>query len=107
MVEGIGRLQLDRLQVLRDGGVVVAGAAEGEAEAIRLVNEAANTYFVGNAQLLRKLEALEKSLRHNAKIVIPSGSELVNVIGEMAGVLPVMPGNISLILATAMRARSS
>jgi hypothetical protein len=25
---------------------------------------------------------------NNAKIVIPSGSELVNVIGEMAGVLP-------------------
>jgi hypothetical protein len=43
---------------------------------------------VGNAQLLRKLEALENSLSKNAKIVIPSGSELVNVIGEMAGVLP-------------------
>ena len=42
----------------------------------------------GNAQLLRKLEALENALSHNAKIVIPSGSELVNVIGEMAGVLP-------------------
>jgi hypothetical protein len=27
-------------------------------------------------------------MSHNAKIVIPSGSELVNVIGEMAGVLP-------------------
>jgi hypothetical protein len=27
-------------------------------------------------------------LSDNAKIVIPSGSELVNVIGEMAGVLP-------------------
>ncbi len=65
-------------------------AAEGEAEAIRLVNEAANTYFVGNAQLLRKLEALEKSLSQNAKIVIPTGTELVNVIGEMAGVLPLV-----------------
>jgi len=32
--------------------------AEGEAEAIRLVNEAADKYFVGNAQLLRKLEAM-------------------------------------------------
>ena len=65
-------------------------AAEGEAEAIRLVNEAANTYFVGNAQLLRKLEALEKSLGQNAKIVVPTGTELVNVIGEMAGVLPLV-----------------
>jgi regulator of protease activity HflC (stomatin/prohibitin superfamily) len=63
--------------------------AEGEAEAIKLVNEAADEYFTGNAQLLRKLEALENSLMHNAKIVIPTGSELINVIGEMSGVLPV------------------
>lgn len=52
------------------------------------MNEAANKYFVGNAQLLRKLEALEKALKENAKIVIPSDTELINVIGEMAGVLP-------------------
>lgn len=62
--------------------------AEGEAEAIRLVNEAADRYFIGNAQLLRKLETVETSLKDNAKVVIPTGSELVNVIGEMAGILP-------------------
>ena len=66
--------------------------AEGEALAIRLVNEAANEYFVGNAQLLRKLQAVEESLRNNAKIVVPSNSELVNVIGELAGVLPLKHG---------------
>ena len=63
--------------------------AEGEAEAIRLVNEAADKYFVGNAQLLRKLEAMEAALRDNAKVVIPTGSELVNIIGEMAGIVPI------------------
>lgn len=62
--------------------------AEGEAEAIKLVNEAADKYFIGNAQLLRKLEAMELSLKNNAKIVVPTGSELVNIIGEMAGVIP-------------------
>lgn len=62
--------------------------AEGEAQAIRLVNEAANEYFVGNAQLLRKLQAVEESLRNNAKIVVPANSELVNVIGDLAGALP-------------------
>jgi regulator of protease activity HflC (stomatin/prohibitin superfamily) len=62
--------------------------AAGEAEAIKLVNEAADKYFVGNAQLLRKLQALESALQNNAKIVLPAGSELINVIGEMAGVLP-------------------
>ena len=63
--------------------------AEGEAEAIKLVNEAAEKYFVGNAQVLRKLEAVEKALWQNSKIVVPANTELVNVIGEMAGVLPV------------------
>ena len=43
---------------------------------------------MGNAQVLRKLEAVEKSLQNNAKIVVPANTELVNVIGEMAGVLP-------------------
>ena len=63
--------------------------AEGEAEAIRQVNEAADKYFVGNAQLLRKLEALEASLGNKAKIVVPAGTELVNIIGEMAGIVPI------------------
>ena len=62
--------------------------AEGEAEAIMLVNEAADKYFTGNAQLLKKLETVEASLKSNAKIVVPAGTELVNIIGEMAGVLP-------------------
>jgi len=67
--------------------------AEGEAEAIRLVNEAANTYFIGNAQVLRKLEAVEKSLSQNAKVIIPNNSELVNVVGELAGVVPLKKNN--------------
>ncbi|MEI6765976.1 MAG: SPFH domain-containing protein [Bacteroidota bacterium] len=64
--------------------------AEGDSEAIRLVNEAAEKYFIGNAQILRKLQALETSLQNNAKIVVPAGSDLVNVIGDMAGILPLI-----------------
>jgi regulator of protease activity HflC (stomatin/prohibitin superfamily) len=63
-------------------------SAEGEAEAIKLVNEAADKYFIGNAQLLRKLQAMESALKDNAKVVVPSGTELVNIIGEMAGIVP-------------------
>jgi regulator of protease activity HflC (stomatin/prohibitin superfamily) len=62
--------------------------AEGDAEAIRLVNEAANKYFVGNAQLLKKLETVQNALEENTKIVVPSNTELVNVIGDLAGVAP-------------------
>jgi len=60
--------------------------AEGEAQAIKLVNEAANLYFVGNAQMLRRLETVERALSSNAKIVLPAGESLVNVIGDLAGV---------------------
>ncbi len=59
--------------------------ADGDAQAIKLVNEAADQYFKGNAQLLRQLQAVEKSLANNAKIVVPTSSSLVNVIGDLAG----------------------
>jgi len=63
--------------------------AEGEAQAIALVNEAAEKYFVGNAQLLRRLQTVETALSQNAKIVLSSDKQLVNVIGDMAGVMPI------------------
>ena len=83
--DGTKRAKIKEAEGIKQSKIL---SAEGEAEAIKLVNEAANKYFIGNAQLLRKLEALETSLQQNAKIVIPTGSELVNVIGEMAGIIP-------------------
>jgi regulator of protease activity HflC (stomatin/prohibitin superfamily) len=83
--DGQKRAEIKKAEGIRQAKIL---AAEGEAEAIRLVNDAADKYFVGNAQILRKLEMVEKALKDNAKIVIPSDSELVNVIGELAGVLP-------------------
>ncbi len=83
--DGERRAQIKKAEGLKRSKILTA---EGEAEAIRLVNEAAEKYFVGNAQLLRKLEAMERALEKNTKIVVPTGSELVNVIGEMGGVLP-------------------
>ena len=84
--DGVKRAKIKEAEGSRQAKIL---HAEGDAEAIKLVNDAANQYFIGNAQLLRKLEMVENSLRSNAKIVIPTGSELVNVIGEMAGILPV------------------
>lgn len=61
--------------------------AEGEAEAIRLVNEAADKYFVGNSQLLKKLETAQAALENNAKIIIPANQQLVNIVGDLAGIM--------------------
>lgn len=83
--DGNKRAEIKRAEGIRQARIL---SAQGEAEAIRLVNEAAEKYFIGNAQLLRRLETVEKSLMNNAKVVVPVGSDLVNVLGELAGVVP-------------------
>jgi regulator of protease activity HflC (stomatin/prohibitin superfamily) len=60
--------------------------ADGERRAAIKVAEAADLYFKGNAQLLRQLQAVETSLASNSKIVVPTDSSLVNVIGGLAGI---------------------
>jgi len=85
MADGARRAEIKKAEGVRQAKIL---EAEGEAQAIKLVNEAADKYFVGNAQLLRRLMTVETALSTNAKIVIPSNTELVNVIGEMAGILP-------------------
>jgi regulator of protease activity HflC (stomatin/prohibitin superfamily) len=85
MADGARRAEIKKADGVKQARIL---QAEGEAQAIKLVNEAANQYFIGNAQLLRRLETLERSLANNAKIVVPAGSQVVNVIGEMAGVMP-------------------
>ena len=84
--DGARRAEIKKAEGIRQAKIL---DAEGEAQAIKLVNEAADKYFVGNAQLLRRLEMVERSLQHNAKIVVPPGAELVNVIGDLGGVTPV------------------
>ncbi len=85
MADGARRAEIKRADGVKQARIL---EAEGEAQAIKLVNEAAQQYFVGNAQLLRRLETVEKALMNNAKIVVPSNAELINVISELAGVLP-------------------
>jgi regulator of protease activity HflC (stomatin/prohibitin superfamily) len=83
--DGTKRSEIKKAEGIRQARIL---EAEGEAAAIKLVNEAAEKYFIGNAQILRKLEALETAMKNNAKIVVPANSELINVIGEMAGIIP-------------------
>ncbi len=85
VADGARRAEIKKADGVKQARVL---EAEGEAQAIKLINEAANQYFVGNAQLLKRLEVLERSLAHNTKIVVPADGELINVIGDLAGVLP-------------------
>ncbi len=84
--DGLRRAEIKKAEGIRQAKIL---EAQGEAEAIRLVNEAAEKYFIGNAQVLRRLQTVETALRDNAKIIVPLNSELVNVVGEMAGIVPI------------------
>lgn len=84
--DGVKRAEIKKAEGIKQAKIL---AAEGEALAIQLVNEAADKFFIGNAQILKKLETVERALKDNSKVIVPSDSELVNVIGELAGVTPV------------------
>jgi regulator of protease activity HflC (stomatin/prohibitin superfamily) len=83
VADGVKRAKIKEAEGYKQSKILHA-----EGEAIKLVNEAADKYFVGNAQLMKKLETVEAALQNNSKIVVPTGSELVNIIGDLAGVLP-------------------
>jgi regulator of protease activity HflC (stomatin/prohibitin superfamily) len=81
--DGVKRAAIKQAEGVRQARIL---QAQGEAEAIRLVNEAADKYFVGNSQLLKRLETAQFALQHNAKIIVPANQQLVNVIGDLAGI---------------------
>ncbi|MCX6561951.1 MAG: SPFH/Band 7/PHB domain protein, partial [Candidatus Aminicenantes bacterium] len=56
IADGARRAEIKKAEGIRQAHILTA---EGEAQAIKLVNEAADQYFVGNAQLLRRLETVE------------------------------------------------
>jgi regulator of protease activity HflC (stomatin/prohibitin superfamily) len=85
IADGARRAEIKKAEGVKQAKIL---EAEGEAQAIQLVNQAADKFFVGNAQLLRKLITVERALSTNAKIVIPSNTQLINIVGDMAGILP-------------------
>jgi len=80
--DGVRRAAIKKADGEKQSRILVA---EGEAEAIKLVNTAAQTYFKKEAQTLKQLEVAQAALMNNAKIVIPTGQSLINVIGDLAG----------------------
>jgi len=96
--DGEKRAEIKKAEGIKRGLVL---SAEGEAEAIKavadanaarikVVNEAARKYFVGNAQILKKIEAVENSLKDNAKIIVDT-NKVQTIVTEAAGVTPI-PG---------------
>ena len=84
--EAAEQRKLAAIQMAEGEREAAVNVAQGKAEAIRLVNVAAQKYFQGNAQLLKQLEAMENALRDNAKIVITEHGVSPNLL---LGSLPV------------------
>ena len=63
--------------------------AEAEAKAITMVAEAAEKTFTDRARELKKLEVAQAVLANaGTKFIIPSGAELINVLGLDDGGAP-------------------
>lgn len=64
--------------------------ATAQAEAIKLVSESANQYFKENAQLNKRLDVVRDTFAQQTKIVVPSSSDILNVLGlEGAPIVPI------------------
>ena len=73
---------------------LVAGA---QAEAVKVVSQAANQYFLENAQLNKKLDTIRDTFAQQTKIIVPSTSDILTVLGLEGGptVLPIKRGSQS------------
>jgi regulator of protease activity HflC (stomatin/prohibitin superfamily) len=65
--------------------------ANAEAEAIKLVSNAAETFFKERAEMMRRLEVLNNTLAQNTKYIVPSNAGLINVLGLDGVMQPQQP----------------
>jgi regulator of protease activity HflC (stomatin/prohibitin superfamily) len=80
ILQAEGVKQSEILKAEGDGQARIT-RANAEAEAIRLVSNAAETFFKDRAEVMRRLEVLNNTLVNNTKYIVPSNSGLVNVLG--------------------------
>src|SRR4030066_309567 len=90
------RAEIKKAEGVKQGLILSAeGKGEGikivanaEADRIKIVNEAADKYFIGNAQALKKLEKVEIALKENVKFILDS-DKITTIVTDAAGVSPI------------------
>ena len=55
--------------------------ATAQAEAVKVVSQAANQYFLENAQLNKKLDVIRDTFAQQTKIIVPSTADRLTVLG--------------------------
>jgi len=94
--DGEKRAEIKKAEGVKQGLILSAeGKGEGikivanaEADRIKIVNEAADRYFIGNAQSLKKLETVEIALKENVKFIVDT-DKVSTIITDAAGVSPI------------------
>lgn len=94
--DGEKRAEIKKSEGVRQGLILQAEGqaqsiklvASAEAEKIKVVNEAAQKYFIGNAQILKKIETVESSLKENTKIIVDT-NKVHTIVTEAAGITPI------------------
>jgi len=71
--------------------------ATAQAEAVKVVSQAANQYFLENAQLNKKLDVVRDTFAQQTKMIVPSSADILAVLGFEGGpaVLPIKRGSQS------------
>lgn len=96
--EGVKWAAIQQAEGLRQARIL---EAEGQAEAIKkvadadawkikVVNESAQKYFKEQAVDFKKLEVATEVMKDNSKFFISEGTDLMAVVGDTAGVVPVV-----------------
>jgi regulator of protease activity HflC (stomatin/prohibitin superfamily) len=68
--------------------------ATAQAQAVKVVSEAANKYFLENAQLNKRLDVIRDTFSQQTKIIVPSSADILSVIGlEGGGIIPIRKGS--------------
>jgi len=65
--------------------------ATAQAEAVKVVSEAANKYFLENAQLNKKLDVIRDTFAQQTKMIVPSSADILAVLGLETGGPSVLP----------------
>ena len=65
--------------------------ATAQAEAVKVVSQAANQYFLENAQLNKKLDVIRDTFAQQTKIIVPSSADILAVLGLESGGPSVLP----------------
>src|SRR5205814_9364690 len=96
--EGVKQSQILQAEGVRQSEILRAEGdaqarilrANAEAKAIELVSNAAEQFFKDRAEVSKKLDVLSTVLAQQSKFIIPTGSDLVNVLGlDDRAVVPV------------------